>query len=128
MLRGRRGGCGSQGTHPPYTGIGIVDACRYKYRRERVRTVCSNAPLEIGNLSERRVLAAGAEEVAECAALDAPVASLVEELEGFAVVCRGLVVHVCLVWGLCVIWGLGSARCRYGKGEREVRASVSNVG
>jgi hypothetical protein len=103
-----------------------VDAAaqRRKKMGERERTVCSDAPLEIGNLSERRVLAAGAEEVAECAALDAPVASLVEELEGFAVVCRGLVVHVCLVRGLCVIWGLGFARCRYGEGQREGRGSV----
>lgn len=57
---------------------------------ERRRTVCADAALEIGNLSERRVLAAGAQEVAQGGAVDAAVATLVEELEGFAVVGRRL--------------------------------------
>lgn len=52
----------------------------------RELTVCAEAALEIGNLSERRVLAAGAQQVAQRGAVDAPVAALVEELEGFAVV------------------------------------------
>lgn len=61
------------------------------------RTVCANAALEVGNLSERRVLPTCAQQVAQRAAVDTAVAALVEELEGFAVVCGGLVavIHCC---------------------------------
>ena len=60
------------------------------------RTISANTTLQIRNLSERRVLAACAQQVAEGSAVNAAVASLVEELEGFAVVGRGLVlvIHV----------------------------------
>ena len=55
------------------------------------RTIRADAALEVCNLCQRGVLPAGAEEVAQGAAVDAAVAALVEELEGFAVVGRGLV-------------------------------------
>lgn len=57
-------------------------------------TVVTNSPLQIRNLSQRRILPAGAQQVAQSAAVNAPVAPLVEELEGFAVVCGGLVVVI----------------------------------
>jgi hypothetical protein len=60
-------------------------------------TVCAYAPLEVSDLRERGVLSAGAEQVAQCAAVYAPIATLVKELESFAVICGGLsvVIHCC---------------------------------
>jgi hypothetical protein len=66
-------------------------------RGSRELTVCANAALQVANLSERGVLPACAQQVAERGAVDFAVAALVEELEGFAVVGRGLggVIHCC---------------------------------
>ena len=62
-----------------------------------MRTVCANTTLQIGNLSQCRVLSTCAEKVAQCAAVDTAVAALVKELESFAVVGGGLiiVIHGC---------------------------------
>jgi hypothetical protein len=63
------------------------------------RTVGANTTLQVANLSKGRVLSTCAQEVAQCAAVDTAVAALVEELEGFAVVCGGrvAVIHCCSV-------------------------------
>jgi hypothetical protein len=63
------------------------------------RTVCAHAALQIANLSQRRVLATCAQQVAQRAAVYTAVAALVEQLERFAVVGRGLiaVIHCCSV-------------------------------
>ena len=63
----------------------------------RIRTVGTHTTLEIANLGEGGILPARAQQVAQRAAVHAAVAALVEELEGFAVVGRGLVVviHCC---------------------------------
>jgi hypothetical protein len=63
------------------------------------RTVVANTTLQVANLSKCRVLSTCAQKVAQCAAVDTAVAALVEELEGFAVVCGGLVavIHCCSV-------------------------------
>lgn len=101
-----------------------------------VRTVCANAALEIRDLSERRVLSTGAQQVAEGRAVDAAVAALVEELEGFAVVGGGLVVVSVVVHADAVrfrrrriVMGKGSvlqARVRTGRcAEGEGKASVN---
>jgi hypothetical protein len=58
------------------------------------RTVGAHTALEVCDLSQCGVLSAGAQQVAQRAAVDAPVAALVEELEGFAVVGGGLVVVI----------------------------------
>lgn len=55
------------------------------------RTITADRSLQITNLGERGVLAAGAQEVAERVKGDAAVAALVEEGESFFVVCGGLV-------------------------------------
>jgi hypothetical protein len=49
-------------------------------------TISTNAPLQIANLSQCRVLPTRSQEIAQSAAVYAPVAALVEELECFAVV------------------------------------------
>jgi hypothetical protein len=66
-------------------------------RAWRIHTVCANTALEIGNLSQCRVLSTCAEEVTQRTAVDTAVATLVEELESFAVVGGGLmtVIHGC---------------------------------
>lgn len=53
-------------------------------------TVTTSLLLEVPDLGHGRVLAAGAEEVAELVERNAAIAALVEELEGFPVVGRGL--------------------------------------
>ena len=58
------------------------------------RTVGAHTALEVCDLGQCGVLSAGAQQVAQRAAVDAPVAALVEELEGFAVVGGGLVVVI----------------------------------
>jgi hypothetical protein len=83
------------------------------------RTVCADAALEIANLSQRGVLAAGAQQVAERAAVDAAVAALVEELERFAVVCRGLV---------AVIHGCSGCRVKRERGGGGAGAGVEGCG
>lgn len=55
------------------------------------RTITTDRSLQVTDLSERRVLAARAQEVAERVEGDTAVAALVEEGEGFFVVCGGLV-------------------------------------
>jgi hypothetical protein len=74
------------------------------------RTVGAHTALEVCDLSQCGVLSAGAQQVAQRAAVDAPVAALVEELEGFAVVGGGLVVVIhcvrlsalpCALEGVC---------------------------
>lgn len=57
----------------------------------RERTIATDRSLQITDFGQRRVLAAGAQEVAERVEGDAAVAALVEEGEGFFVVCGGLV-------------------------------------
>jgi hypothetical protein len=54
-------------------------------------TVCAHTALQLGNLGQSGILPACAQQVAQSAAVDAPVSALVEELEGFAVVCGCLV-------------------------------------
>jgi len=73
-------------------------ACR---KRSAGPTVISNTPLQIRNLGEGGVLATRAQQVTQGAAVDTAVAALVKELEGFAVVGRGLVhvIHGCRVDG-----------------------------
>lgn len=53
-------------------------------------TVSTNTMLEVTDLRQRRVLSACAEQVAERFECDASVAALVEQGEGFFVVCRCL--------------------------------------
>lgn len=59
---------------------------------EEGRTISADGSLQITDFCERRVLPTGAQEVAESFEGDAAVAALVEEGEGFFVVCGGLVV------------------------------------
>lgn len=75
----------------------LVEVYVWVGKRWGERTVRAYTALEIADLSERGVLPTCAQEVAEGAAVDAPVAALVEELEGFAVVGGGLgvVIHCC---------------------------------
>jgi hypothetical protein len=63
------------------------------------RTVGAYTTLQVTNFSKCRVLSTCAQKIAQCAAVDTAVAALVEELEGFAVVCGGLVtvIHCCSV-------------------------------
>lgn len=61
---------------------------------EERRTVSAYAALEVRDLSQSRVLSACAQQVAEGAAVNTPIAALVEELERFAVVGGGLVVVI----------------------------------
>ena len=60
----------------------------------RVRTITTHSLLEFGDLSKGRVLSTGAQQVTQGVESDATVATLIEEREGFFVVCRGLVVVV----------------------------------
>ena len=74
-------------------GEGICDGRVPGCRKGIALTVTTGLLLEVADLSEGGVLAAGAEQVAEGVELDAPRAALVEEGEGFLVVCaclRGL--------------------------------------
>lgn len=70
------------------------------------RTVGANTTLQIRNLGKGGVLAAGAEKVTQSTAVDTAVAALVEELESFAVVGRGLggVITHCSVFGCFRRW------------------------
>ena len=86
------------------------------------RTVCADAALKLGDFGEGGTLTAGAEEVAQGASLDAAVAALVEELEGFAVVGGGLVVVI----HCCSVVFLLSARD--GDGERGSRLRMRAAG
>lgn len=81
------------------------------FRNYWEHTVCAYAALEIRNLSERWVLSACAQKIAECAAVNAAVSALVEELECFAVVCGGLVVviHCCSSLFRCAWYRAGDA-------------------
>lgn len=79
-------------------------------------TVCADAALQVGNLGQRGVLSAGAQQVAQRSAVNAAVAALVEELEGFAVVGRGLVavIHCC---SLCVDASVAGERSENRRGR-----------
>jgi hypothetical protein len=104
----------------------------------RRHTVCADAALQIRDLSERGVLAAGAQQIAESAAVDAAVAALVEELEGFAVVGGGLLgvsvgaVHAVFVRSRrrCVVMakGRGLANADAVEGGVVVRGAKSERG
>lgn len=70
---------------------------RVKGRGER--TIGAYTALQVCDLSQRGVLSACAQQVAQGATVNAPVAALVEELESFAVVGGGLVVVIHCVCG-----------------------------
>ena len=74
--RERERGRGNRGGRVPGGGV--------------VLTVTTSLFLEVADLGEGRVLAAGAQQVAEGVELDASSAALVEEGEGFFVVCACL--------------------------------------
>lgn len=61
------------------------------WTKEGLHTITTDRSLQITDFSERRVLATRAQEVAERVKSDTAVAALVEEGEGFFVVCGGLV-------------------------------------
>jgi hypothetical protein len=91
------------------------------------RTVCANTALEIANLSERRVLATCAQQVAERRAVDAPVAALVEELESLTVVGRSLITVIHAVLVLCLKSEVSRSRVRLCCQGRERRSGVCEV-
>ena len=66
-------------------------------------TVTANPLLQLVYFRQRWILPAGSEEVAERFERDAAIATLVEEGEGFFVVCRGL----CFVEVVNRRWGGG---------------------
>src|SRR3569833_2210921 len=69
-------------------------------------TVAADVLLEVADLVQRRVLAAGAEQIAEAVESDAAVASLVEQGEGLLVVGRCLGVVLVRSHGFVCISGL----------------------